>query len=420
MMKKTIILLISIVVLAINSCSNSDDNDPAPKDFSLKEVANGAIGVDVNPTFSWHPAIDPNSAEVTYDLFLDNNSNPITIVAHDISDTTFTIEMRLPLEEIFFWKVIAKYNTGETRQSSTFSFTTRNLNIPNSAESTSEHFSPRLGHTLSVLDDKLWVIGGADDIVGRKNDVWSSNDGQNWTEVTSEAPFSARLSHTTAVFDNKLWVIGGSDKPVKGGRKNDVWSSSDGHNWTEVTTAAPFSARMLHATVVFDNKLWVIGGDEFSNYKNDIWNSSDGNSWTEVTAAASFSARHSHAAVVFDNKIWIIGGENEYGLKADVWSSSDGIVWTQINAFAPFYPRTNFTLEVFDNKLWVIAGWDSLGKPRNDIWSSSDGIIWNEVASESSFSARSGHATTVFVNKIWLIGGGGDDSLLKNDVWAMD
>jgi hypothetical protein len=47
---------------------------------------------------------------------------------------------------------------------------------------------------------------------------------QNWLQTTPAAPFSARSDHTTVVFDNKIWVIGGRDG---GGVKNDVWYSDN-------------------------------------------------------------------------------------------------------------------------------------------------------------------------------------------------
>ena len=40
-----------------------------------------------------------------------------------------------------------------------------------------------------------------------------------WTEITSNANFTGRSGHSCLVYDNKLWVIGGDD----GNPQNDVW-----------------------------------------------------------------------------------------------------------------------------------------------------------------------------------------------------
>lgn len=40
--------------------------------------------------------------------------------------------------------------------------------------------------------------------------------------------------------------------------------------WTQTTTSAAWTARYDHASVVFDNKVWIIGGNGGVN-RNDVW-----------------------------------------------------------------------------------------------------------------------------------------------------
>ncbi|WP_289061122.1 hypothetical protein [uncultured Zobellia sp.] len=42
----------------------------APEPFNLIGVTDGAVGVDVYPTFSWQTATDPDGDAITYDLYL--------------------------------------------------------------------------------------------------------------------------------------------------------------------------------------------------------------------------------------------------------------------------------------------------------------------------------------------------------------
>lgn len=177
-------------------------------------------------------------------------------------------------------------------------------------------FPKRHYHTTAAFDGKLWVIAGRD--TGYYNDIWTSTDGVTWTVGAGAAAFSKRIQHTTAVFDNKLWVIGGLDGAIV----NDVWYSDDGISWTEATPDADFPARGDHTTVSFANRLWVISGYKgggASGYLNDVWYSTDGIDWTEASAAAPFSERTGHASAVFDNKLWVIGGTKEGIEKNDVW-----------------------------------------------------------------------------------------------------
>jgi hypothetical protein len=228
-----------------------------------------------------------------------------------------------------------------------------------------------------------------------------------WTQATASAPWSGRGDHATAVFDNKMWVIGGL-------YKNDVWSSSDGVTWTQVTASAPWSGRRGHTTAVFDNKLWVIGGNDRNFYKNDVWSSSDGLNWTQATASVTWSGRGWHTTAVFDNKLWVIGGYDG-SHKNDVWSSSDGVTWTQATASVTWSGRGWHTTAVFDNKLWVIGGNDR-NFYKNDVWSSLDGLNWTQTTAYAPWSDRSYHTTAVFDNKLWVIGG--YNGSRKNDVWS--
>lgn len=233
--------------------------------------------------------------------------------------------------------------------------------------------------------------------------VYASVEGSAWVQATDSAQWSARTEHSSAVFDNKMWVMGGEDDNDV---RSDVWYSTDGLNWIQATPAADWSSRSGHSSVVFDNKLWVIGG--YGNgMKNDVWFSSDGVNWTCATPSAQWSPRENHTSIVYNSLIWVIGGIDDVGEKNDIWCSADGINWIQVTSSAQWEPRSAHTSVVFDNKLWVLGG-----SYQNDVWFSSDGINWSEVTSSASWEGRTSHTSVVFDNKMWVIGGSSG-----NDVW---
>ena len=223
------------------------------------------------------------------------------------------------------------------------------------------------------------------------------------------AGWSRRRNHTSVVFQNKIWVLGGND----GSFKNDVWSSSDGKTWTQETYNARWSGRFRHTSVVFNGKIWVLGGNDGS-FKNDVWSSSDGKTWTQETYNARWSRRFSHTSVMFNGKIWVLGG-NDGSFKNDVWSSSDGKTWTQETYYALWSRRTLYTSVVFNGKIWVLGGHDGRGK-KNDVWSSSDGKTWTQETYNALWSGRFSHTSVMFNRKIWVLGG--NDGSFKNDVWS--
>lgn len=170
----------------------------------------------------------------------------------------------------------------------------------------------------AVLDGKMWVIGGAE---GRE--VWSSSDGVSWQQVTASAPWSRRWHAGNLVAHaGRLWVMGGSlgkYQPFKA--YSDVWSSSDGVNWTLVTDHAPWPARKWTSCLVYRNRIWLLGGfrgqPTWQNF-NDVWYSSDGKGWRQLVTEDIWSPRHEISAYVHDDSIWVVAG-NAWPLVNDVW-----------------------------------------------------------------------------------------------------
>lgn len=286
----------------------------------------------------------------------------------------------------------------------------------------------RREHSSVVFDNKIWMIGGAH---GRYEfaDVWYSEDGIHWTLATEEPGFSERRNHTSVVFDNKIWVVGGE---TIGGIFDDVWYSEDGVNWTMATDEAEFLSRSNHSMVVYDGKMWVIAGwyyDEGSyeggyindHYTKEVWYSEDGIHWHLATDKAAFHERRHHGSVVFKDKMWVIGGSYReetseiYEYFNDVWYSEDGIEWTLAASEGEFPTISTPELVVFDDKIWIIGGQNPNGIV-NEIWYSSDGVNWTKAG---TFFGRVKHTINVFKNKIWGIGGGSENLPEHNDVWYL-
>ena len=233
-------------------------------------------------------------------------------------------------------------------------------------------------------------MGGRDRDNVRLNDVWYSTDGVRWTTAAAEAPWPPRSGPASVVFNERIWVIGGHGSD---GYLNDVWSSSDGVSWTEATSAAPWLERHDHAAVVLNGEMWVIGGqlgiiaDPFNLIFRDVWRSADGATWTRATAAASWGPRQEHTSVVFGGMMWLFGGRTVPARHNDVWSSSDGVVWTAVipDRQAPWEIRQSHTSVVFDNRMWVLGGVSGVsGQRLNDVWYSGDGQAWTEARSATS------------------------------------
>jgi hypothetical protein len=72
----------------------------------------------------------------------------------------------------------------------------------------------------------------------------------------------------------------------------------------------------------------------------------------------------------FQNKLWIIGGEDKEKKYSDIWNSDDGILWTKQKEDLPFGNSNGAQFLIFKNKLYML---------RNDVWSSTDGLNWEQL-----------------------------------------
>ncbi len=264
-----------------------------------------------------------------------------------------------------------------------------------------------------AFNGRIWVLGGYNGS-NTLNDVWNSSDGTNWTQVTSAAPWSARYGLTVAVFNGQMWAFGGQTQFGGGSYLNDVWSTLDGTNWTQVTAAAPWSYRTTFGATVLNGRMWVFGGNA-SNYLNDVWSTLDGTNWTQATAAAPWSRRTSPGAVAFNGQMWVLGGYNG-GYHNDVWSSSDGTNWMQVTSAAPWSARNGLGTAAFNGRMWVLGG--NIGGNFNDVWSTLDGTNWTQVTSAAPWNIRGWGGTVVYNGQMWVLGGVCGGSCLLNDVWS--
>jgi hypothetical protein len=182
----------------------------------------------------------------------------------------------------------------------------------------------REGHQLVAFKNKLWLIGGVDyEKRETKNDVWYSPDGINWFEAASTTPWAPRWDHEVVVFKDKLWLIGGMD--LEDNVFGDVWVSENGRDWSLVTDNPPWPARQGHEALVFKDRIWIIGrfnSPEEGGGDNDIWFSDDGINWQKTQENPPWQGREDHAAVVFQDKIWVLGGmTTDWKWQNDIWYS---------------------------------------------------------------------------------------------------
>lgn len=164
-----------------------------------------------------------------------------------------------------------------------------------------------------VFDGKIWIIGGEQD-----SNIWSdivqSSDGIHWQIVKDKLPFGPVINSQFLVYKDKLWMF-----------NDDVWVSDNGLDWKEVTASiVPGQKIFGYAPVVFDEQMWLIACNRSGQFASQVVYSADGLNWKEQKAA--WTPRGGVAASVFKDAIIMTGGKYggtpqnpEFGYSNDIW-----------------------------------------------------------------------------------------------------
>lgn len=351
-------------------------------------------------------------------------------------------------------------------------------------------FSERFAHAAVRFNNRYWVIGGGVPIVPRvtptvqyaqQSDVWSSEDGRSWKLETATAAFGKRWLHRAVVYQGAIWIIGGHAPERLGVQGiNDVYRSTDGVNWTLVSSSLPTTGDPINVVAtVFNNEIWIIRG-------GSVYSSPDGTRWTQKGSSLFGNVTRANATLtVFQGALWYIGGTPNFGVtnpnpptvnaSNEVFrSSADGTTWTQLTTPAPpFSPRFRHSSFVRNGRLWVFGGqgfaagavtgvaadaWSTDGSTwtqevntgrqargywletveeasparvtiigglqgtySNQVWQSSGAAAWEGRSSHAQFAPR--HAEAVDFNGfVWVIGGAATNGFVPgngdtNEVW---
>lgn len=191
--------------------------------------------------------------------------------------------------------------------------------------------------------------------------------------------------------------------------------STDYKQWGRISTDGNLPDRFFYHPFVFEQKIWILGGEDKQTLYADIWNSNDGVHWTKQVDNTTFGKRSGSQVVILKGKLYLLNN--------DVWSSTDAIHWQkEINEIVPGVEIFGYSAQVMDDKIWLL-GCNRNGQFSSQVLVSADGKHWEEQT--APWSPRGGIAATVHHGKIYMTGGkyGGTlavpDFRYSNDVWVL-
>ncbi len=260
----------------------------------------------------------------------------------------------------------------------------------------------RKGMSAVVLDDKIWVIGGARnerqavntvEIYDPQNNVWLNN---------GPSLRHARDNATAQVVGNKIYVFGGRNAHIV---YDDVEMLNPNSGQWEIVSKMPSSLFGM-ASVVVDTTIWLIGGSFPNNSFSDkiyIYNPSI-NKWSTLAASLHF-ARGSPMAAVFDHKVYVFGGFYFGPLANYEKYDPDTAEWTMEGDM--LYAAASCGYAQSDEAVWLLGGMGQSG-----LMSTSQALFYNMTTPWQNgpvlSEAKQELASVYYDGKIYAFGGRGD------------
>lgn len=259
------------------------------------------------------------------------------------------------------------------------------------------------------IKDSLWTF--------HPDGIWKSGDGKNWikTELINSIYNLAFLDYI--FFNNAVYGLGFLKGNIEEFYfKSEIYKTTNFKNWETVSTTSNLPKRFFYHPFVFENKIWIIGGEDKNNKYSDIWNSNDGINWIKIKDDLPFGKRSGSQVVMLNNKLYLLDN--------DVWVSTNGIDWQKLtDEIVRGEQLFGYSAQVFDNKIWLL-GCNRNGQFSSQVLYSSDGKNWE--TQNAPWLPRGGIAATVHKGKLFMTGGkyGGTpnhpDFRYDNDLWVLE
>lgn len=131
--------------------------------------------------------------------------------------------------------------------------------------------SARRGHTVTTIENKMYLFGGADASSIVLGDLWEYDFiARTWTQKVSGPPI--RYLHGAIVIDGRLMIMGGRNAGGLTTAMNDMWEYDTVLNqWRQFTMVNAPTVRSEHSMAIADNRLFVTGGRSATAPLNNMY-----------------------------------------------------------------------------------------------------------------------------------------------------
>lgn len=171
--------------------------------------------------------------------------------------------------------------------------------------------SPRMGHTVTVVGNNIYAVGGRGGPSEILDDVWVLQSTENrWSRLDCSGDiFRPRHRHAAAAAALKIYVFGGLSNEGLYSCMNIF--DTEKMQWNVIAAAGEWPcARHSHSLVSYGSKLFMFGGHDGQRALSDFY-SFDATTlrWNkESTSGRTPSPRFSHCMFIYKHYLGILGG----------------------------------------------------------------------------------------------------------------
>ncbi|KAJ5066739.1 kelch domain-containing protein [Anaeramoeba ignava] len=249
----------------------------------------------------------------------------------------------------------------------------------------------RTGQTAFFYKNQFYIFGGSSRLNRDMNDMWRLDiKKQIWEEIKYNGKIipEFRCYHSSVVYDNKLWVLGGigrNDEILKSFLKFDL----ETFVWEYVHSIVGRIFR--HTASVISDSMYIIGGSDGNNdnIKDIFIFSFQNQSWSKPKLDYIPPLVCGHSAITFDNQVCIFNGMLESGdFTREMWVFNPLSYWHQLKTNGVEYPwRFSDSSFYFAGKIYMFGGgYQANSEPDWHYHSDFLEILVDPIDNMSSFS----------------------------------
>jgi len=283
----------------------------------------------------------------------------------------------------------------------------------------SDGFAHRCWFTSSVVQGKIYVIGGyGDSLLATTLDVFDPVTNA-WHTQDAKGTFTQRASLTSCVCHDKIYVFGGALGPEKPSNMSSALEIFDPatSTWSAPKTTGSLVPRNNLCACLVGDKIYTMGGYNAESPGDvNTFEMFDPvtNTWSIPKTNGTFTPHGAFTANVVDGKIYAIGGFNDQAPRGHRVLSSVEVfdpktnTWSALQTTGTFTARLLHSSGVVNGKIYIIGGTSNMRDPlTKDIVQIFDpkANTWSTPQTTGTFTPRSYLSSSVVGDKIYVIGG---------------